>query len=66
MKNKYIAPKTNVRFVKIESFILSASTSNYQKTMMITKDDPIKSADEILTKERSFFDEDDRFGLGEW
>lgn len=66
MKNKYIAPETNVRFVKIESFILSTSTSNYRKTMMITKDDPITSADEILTKERSFFDEDDSFRLVEW
>lgn len=64
MKKKYIAPKIQVRLVKIEPFILS--TSNYRKTMIISKEKIITNADEILTKERPFYDEDDAFGIGEW
>ena len=64
MKKKYIAPKIQVHFVKIEPFILS--TSNYRKTMIITKENIITNSEEILTKERSFYDEEDLFGLTEW
>lgn len=64
MKKKYIAPKIQVHLVKIEPFILS--TSNYRKTMIINKDNIITNSEEILTKERSFYDEEDLFGLTEW
>lgn len=66
MKNKYIAPETQVRCVNIEPFIVATTTANNQNTMRISNDNPITRSEDILTKGRSFYDEENPFGIGEW
>ena len=61
MKKKYIVPEIQVRHVKIKTFILS--TTKYK--MNLNKDNPITRSEEILTKGRTFYG-DDEFGLGDW
>lgn len=64
MKNKYIVPKMQVRLVHMEAFILS--TTNYRKTMIMSDDNPIQNEHDILTKERSLFDEKNSSEWSEW
>lgn len=65
MAKQYITPKIYVRLVNMEVYITSGS--NYRRTMIKTGEDPITNAEEILTKERPFFDDgDNTFGLKAW
>ena len=57
MKKKYITPKTETYQIDIEMYAASAGM-----TMGKNSETTIDSSDEILTKQRSFFDEMDMFG----
>ena len=64
MAKKYIAPRIQARLVKIEMI----ATSPQKTSIKLGKysDTTIDNPDDILTKERSFFDEGEPFGMGEW
>ena len=62
MKNKkYVAPTIYVRTVNIKAYILSLS-----QTLRKTTEDPIVASEEILTKERPFFDDKEAFMDNIW
>lgn len=63
MKNKYVVPCTQMRNIKMKTFVLSTSDKTNGYEMNLNKDNLITDSDEILTKERTFYEDD---GLFEW
>ena len=63
MKNKYVVPDTQMRNIKMKTFVLSTSDKTNEYEMNLNKDNLITDSDEILTKERTFYEDD---GLLEW
>ena len=63
MKNKYVVPCTQMRNIKMKTFVLSTSDKTNGNEMNLNKDNLITDSDEILTKERTFYEDD---GLLEW
>ena len=66
MKKKYITPTIYVLLFNVRASMMQTSGSRSGKMMSLIDDDPITKQEDILTKGRSFFDDDSSFGLEEW
>lgn len=65
-KQEYMVPEIRVRSVRIHTYILSNSGENTSSLEMELSDKEITDSNEILTKGRFVFDEDNAFGMHQW
>lgn len=65
-KQEYMVPEIRVRSVRIHTYILSNSGENTSSLEMELSDKEITDSNEILTKGRFVFDEDNAFGMDQW